>query len=88
MTRYARLWTVTGTALLALTTTLVGQAREARSAGAAPDASKGLTAVQGVKVGQFTRTERPTGCTVILTEAGAVGGVERCATALKTMSGW
>lgn len=41
-----------------------------------PDAAKGLTAVQGIKVGQFTRTERPTGCTVILTEGGAVGGVD------------
>lgn len=38
--------------------------------------SKGLTDVPGVKVGHFTRTERPTGCTVILTEAGAVAGVD------------
>ena len=37
---------------------------------------KGLTDVPGVKVGHFTRTERPTGCTVILTEAGAVAGVD------------
>src|SRR5262245_16109212 len=39
-------------------------------------ASKGITDVPGVKVGHFTRTERPTGCTVILTEAGAVAGVD------------
>ena len=39
-------------------------------------ASKGLTAVPGIKVGHFTLTERPTGCTVILTEAGAVAGVD------------
>jgi L-aminopeptidase/D-esterase-like protein len=39
-------------------------------------AAKGLTAVAGVKVGHSTRTERPTGCTVILTEAGAVAGVD------------
>jgi len=39
-------------------------------------ASKGLTDVPGIKVGHFTRTERPTGCTVILTEAGAVAGVD------------
>ena len=38
--------------------------------------SKGITDVPGVKVGHFTRTERPTGCTVILTEAGAVAGVD------------
>lgn len=43
--------------------------------GALP-ADKGLTAVPGIKVGHFTLAERPTGCTVILTEAGAVGGVD------------
>jgi len=36
----------------------------------------GLTAVTGVKVGHFTLSERPTGCTVILVEGGAVGGVD------------
>jgi L-aminopeptidase/D-esterase-like protein len=36
----------------------------------------GLTAVAGIKVGHFTLTERPTGCTVILAEKGAVGGVD------------
>jgi len=45
----------------------------ARSAG--PD-SRGLTAVEGLRVGSITLTERPTGCTVIVVEgAGAVGGV-------------
>lgn len=39
-------------------------------------ASTGLTAVEGVKVGHHTLSERPTGCTVILTEGGAVGGVD------------
>jgi L-aminopeptidase/D-esterase-like protein len=39
-------------------------------------ASKGITDVPGVKVGHFTRTERLTGCTVILTEAGAIAGVD------------
>jgi L-aminopeptidase/D-esterase-like protein len=37
---------------------------------------KGLTDVPGIKVGHFTLTERPTGCTVILAEAGAVAGVD------------
>jgi L-aminopeptidase/D-esterase-like protein len=32
--------------------------------------------VPGIKVGHFTRTERPTGCTVILTEQGATAGVD------------
>src|SRR6476620_5236846 len=38
--------------------------------------SKGLTDVPGIKVGHVTLTERPTGCTVILAEAGAVAGVD------------
>lgn len=36
----------------------------------------GLTAVSGLKVGHFTLSERPTGCTVVLAESGAVGGVD------------
>ena len=36
----------------------------------------GLTAVVGIKVGHHTLKERPTGCTVILTEGGAVAGVD------------
>ena len=46
-------------------------------AGGEPEtAEHGLTAVEGVKVGHHTLSERPTGCTVILTERGAVGGVD------------
>jgi L-aminopeptidase/D-esterase-like protein len=41
-----------------------------------PDPRHGLTAVAGVRVGHHTMADRPTGCTVILTEAGAVGGVD------------
>lgn len=40
------------------------------------DAAKGLTAVAGVKVGHHTLTARPTGCTVVLVEQGAVAGVD------------
>ena len=36
----------------------------------------GLTDVAGVKVGHFTDTRRPTGCTVVLVEAGATCGVD------------
>jgi len=39
-------------------------------------ANRTLTAVPGIKVGHFTYTERPTGCTVILTDAGATAGVD------------
>lgn len=39
---------------------------------------KGLTDVQGIKVGHHTLTARPTGCTVILVDGpGAVGGVSQ-----------
>ena len=36
----------------------------------------GLTAVPGVRVGQHERTERPTGCTIVLVDGGAIGGVD------------
>jgi len=45
------------------------------SAQSAARAKSGLTAVDGIKVGHHTLTERPTGCTVILVDGDAVGGV-------------
>jgi L-aminopeptidase/D-esterase-like protein len=36
----------------------------------------GLTAIPGLKVGQVTLSQRPTGCTVVLAEGRAVGGVD------------
>jgi L-aminopeptidase/D-esterase-like protein len=39
-------------------------------------ASQGLTAVAGIRVGHDTLTSRPTGCTVILCEAGCVAGCD------------
>ena len=42
----------------------------------AQESAWGLTAVPGLKVGHFTLSERPTGCTVVLAEGGAVGGVD------------
>ncbi len=41
-----------------------------------PSPNATLTAVPGLKVGHFTLSQRPTGCTVVLTEAGAVAGVD------------
>ena len=35
-----------------------------------------LTDVTGIEVGHWTDARRPTGCTVVLTRAGAVGGVD------------
>src|SRR5262245_27566151 len=37
---------------------------------------RGLTQVAGIKVGHVTLTERPTGCTAILTPTGTTGGVD------------
>lgn len=35
-----------------------------------------ITDVAGIRVGHYTDPRRPTGCTVVLAEAGAVGGVD------------
>ena len=35
-----------------------------------------ITRVAGIEVGHFTETCRPTGCTVVMARAGAVGGVD------------
>jgi L-aminopeptidase/D-esterase-like protein len=40
-------------------------------------ANRTLTAVPGIKVGHFTLPERPTGCTVVLAESGAVAAVSQ-----------
>lgn len=46
--------------------------------GAETPPARTLTAVPGIKVGQYTLKERPTGCTVILVDGdGAVGGVSQ-----------
>jgi L-aminopeptidase/D-esterase-like protein len=44
--------------------------------GEAQNASRGLTSVQGLKVGHHTLAERPTGCTVVLAEKGVTAGVD------------
>ena len=36
-----------------------------------------LTAVEGIKVGHFTLSERPTGCTVILAKEGTTGSIDQ-----------
>jgi L-aminopeptidase/D-esterase-like protein len=41
-----------------------------------PEYEGGLTDLPGLKVGHFTDPRRPTGCTVILAEAGATAGVD------------
>lgn len=48
----------------------------AQGTAAAPAKAGAITDVAGVKVGHFTDSRRPTGCTVIITEDGATGGVD------------
>ena len=48
----------------------------ASPATAQPSGARGLTAIDGLKVGHHTLDGRPTGCTVVLTEAGAVATVD------------
>ena len=47
------------------------------SAQTAPRSNTTITAVPGIKVGHYTLAERPTGCTVILVDGDAVGGVSQ-----------
>ena len=49
----------------------------AQEAGGAEDNPAGaITAVPGIRVGQFTYPDNATGCTVIIADGGAVGGVD------------
>ena len=41
-----------------------------------PNNKSSITDIPGIKIGHFTDKRRPTGCTVILTEAGATAGVD------------
>jgi len=61
-------------ALAAVLAALAAGAAEAQMP--TPTASAGLTAVAGLKVGHHTLGGRPTGCTVVLAEGGAVAGVD------------
>lgn len=61
--------------LLAASTGVLAGQQEGRI-GSHMSAQGAITNVAGIKVGQVTRTERLTGCTVILAEAGAVAGVD------------
>jgi len=68
------------TSLFAEATASASSARaiEFRNGIAAADvaAAGSLTDVEGLKVGHFTETKRPTGCTVVIAERGAVAGVD------------
>lgn len=53
----------------------VGLASVMASMPSAQSKPNGITAVEGIRAGHFTLAEKPTGCTVILAEKGATGGV-------------
>ena len=55
---------------------LAGLTCTAQTPGPPSRAAFGITAVPGVRVGHAARSERPTGCTVILLPDGTVGGVD------------
>jgi L-aminopeptidase/D-esterase-like protein len=58
-------------------TALAAGAALTRLAAAEPETvSGGITDVQGIKVGHFTESRRPTGCTVLIFEKGATAGVD------------
>jgi L-aminopeptidase/D-esterase-like protein len=59
-----------------LTTILLAGAGAAVLAHITEGSMKGLTAVEGVKVGHHTMPGRPTGCTVVLFESGATASVD------------
>lgn len=66
------LLTIMGLGPLAGRFDLLGQEMRAMN-----DTAKGsLTDVSGIKVGHFTETRRPTGCTVVIAEQGAIAGVD------------
>lgn len=52
----------------------------AQEAGAAREGSASvgaITDIPGIRVGHFTHPEAPTGCTVVIADGGAVGGVDQ-----------
>jgi L-aminopeptidase/D-esterase-like protein len=69
MTAHSAVSLAAGTSLVAV---MIGSA-STRQASLRPS---GITDVPGIKVGHYTLTERPTGCTVILADPAAVGAVD------------
>jgi L-aminopeptidase/D-esterase-like protein len=61
---------------LAAVAGVIGLAILTVHAGAQSPSSAGLAAVAGLKVGHASMPGRPTGCTVVVAEGGAVGGVD------------
>src|SRR6267378_891035 len=47
-----------------------------RRQSAADEAAGGITDVQGIRIGHFTDSRRPTGCTVLIFDKSATAGVD------------
>lgn len=67
---------VIGFGAIGIVATLAMTAATSQQSGGGSMTNRTLTAVPGITVGHFTLSERPTGCTVILAEAGATAGVD------------
>jgi L-aminopeptidase/D-esterase-like protein len=61
---------------LAAVACVAGVAVLTGATGAQSPASAGLAAVAGLRVGHYSMPGRPTGCTVVVADGGAVGGVD------------
>ena len=68
--------TLAATMMLAPATGVSVSGEQGRVNATTQQSTGGLTDVPGIKVGHSVRAERPTGCTVILAEEGAVAGVD------------
>src|ERR1051325_8903683 len=66
------------TGVMAIAASLGALAQSQTVASRVAMVNRGITQVPGIRVGHFTLSERPTGCTVILVDGdGAVGGVSQ-----------
>jgi L-aminopeptidase/D-esterase-like protein len=69
----ALVWTLAGVIGLLIAGSMVPRAQ--RGSASPTMTNKGLTAVEGIRVGHHTLSERPTGCTVVVVDGdGAIGG--------------
>jgi L-aminopeptidase/D-esterase-like protein len=67
-------WTVVGLTV-AMAVAASGVSRAQRAPASSSMTNRGLTAVEGIRVGHHTLSERPTGCTVVVVDGeGAIGG--------------
>ena len=73
-----KLFISAGALVIAATTVAATQTPAPAAGPLKPTGGRGLTEVQGIKVGSVTLSERPTGCTVILVDGeGVPGGVSQ-----------